>query len=143
MICPKCKSEYIDGVVICPDCTIDLVDVLPPVAKENGTEKDDIDDRPWEFTDNQPVLLTVRGNNFEAGQIKAFLEDSNIPVMIKHRGSDQYLTVIFGSGGIFSGLQSVEIYVPENALEKAKQLIEVFDCAEIEFDEYDDEEEYE
>ena len=28
--CPKCKSEYREGIVKCADCKIDLVEELPP-----------------------------------------------------------------------------------------------------------------
>ena len=33
--CPKCKNEYVEGILICPDCEIDLVDELPEDTDEN------------------------------------------------------------------------------------------------------------
>lgn len=30
--CPKCKNEYVEGIVTCPDCGIDLVEELPEEA---------------------------------------------------------------------------------------------------------------
>ena len=30
MFCPQCKSEFIEGIRICPDCEVDLIVELPP-----------------------------------------------------------------------------------------------------------------
>ncbi len=34
MICPNCKSEFVEGVYTCSDCGIPLVDYLPAVDHE-------------------------------------------------------------------------------------------------------------
>lgn len=33
--CPKCKNEYVEGILVCPDCEMDLVDELPEDMDEN------------------------------------------------------------------------------------------------------------
>lgn len=32
--CPKCKNEYIEGILVCPDCEVDLVEELPKDSDE-------------------------------------------------------------------------------------------------------------
>ncbi len=33
MFCPKCKTEYIEGIKTCADCNVPLVEELPPVVE--------------------------------------------------------------------------------------------------------------
>lgn len=30
MYCPKCRAEYVEGVLICADCRVTLISELPP-----------------------------------------------------------------------------------------------------------------
>lgn len=138
MICPSCKSEYIDSVVICPDCETALIPTPTEEEKRSEELEKRADERPWELINNKPVLLTVCENNFECNHLKAILEDAGIPVMIKHRGSDQYLSVYFGSGSTYGGMRGVELYVPENALEKAIDLTQLISAGEEELLEPED-----
>lgn len=35
MWCPKCRDEFVEGITVCPDCEVDLVDELPEEVDEN------------------------------------------------------------------------------------------------------------
>ena len=35
MWCPKCKTEYIDGITKCADCGVDLVEELPATSYDD------------------------------------------------------------------------------------------------------------
>ena len=40
MYCPKCKAEYVEGVNICPDCGVSLVDELAPKERPSPEDLD-------------------------------------------------------------------------------------------------------
>lgn len=42
--CPKCKSEYIEGIKVCADCGCELVDSLETEKKEESAENMDFED---------------------------------------------------------------------------------------------------
>ena len=103
--CPRCKSEYVDGIEECSDCHIPLVDELTEVIQE--------DEGPGNF-----ALLHTFPSIVYAEMVKEALENRGIPCLMK---SDM-LTSAYGSkgGGVFS---RVKIYVPEDRLKECDEVM--------------------
>lgn len=70
---------------------------------------------PW----RNGVYLTTVQTTFEADIIASKLEGEGIPCIRRYEGGGNYLEIVFGQQNVFP----IEIYVPENALEAAKEAI--------------------
>ena len=81
------------------------------------------------------ALLTVASNDIEAGMIESMLSTENIPVLRKQRGAGQYMKIYMGMS-----TEGVELYVPAESLEKARELIRVRTSEEAPEGEAEDEE---
>ena len=102
MICPKCKCEYIEGIKVCADCEVDLVEE----ALDNGEKF-----MEYEYVE----LVTVAATNqyFLIPIAKSLLDSSGIRYFV--RGESIYnIPVLTGS---------FEIQVPVKDVEIAKQLL--------------------
>jgi pentatricopeptide repeat protein len=63
--CPNCNYEYVEGILICPDCNQKLVDILELEKFEELSEKD------W-------VLIYTSFNEIDIEMIKDNLESAGI-----------------------------------------------------------------
>ena len=97
MICPKCKSEFVDGIYMCSDCEIPLVDSIP------GTEETHDD----HFTYSNFIAVYNPISSQEVSIIKMILEREGIPFHIKN--DRLHGAVLFG----IQGPGKMELYVPE------------------------------
>ena len=99
--CPKCKSEYIEGIKECSDCLVPLVHEIAEEAEEEKSR-------------GKFVLLHTFPSVVYAEMVKEALENKGISCLVK---SDM-LTSAYGSkgGGVFS---KVRIFVPEDRLEES------------------------
>lgn len=68
-ICPNCKYEYIEGIVICPDCNTPLIEALELNDYSELSEQD------W-------VLVYTSFSVIDVDMIKEFLESAGISASI-------------------------------------------------------------
>ena len=110
MYCPKCKSEYLEGVYVCPDCNISLVDELSAEEKPSP-----------EYLDLVTVFET--GDQSKLLVAKSILDEVGIEYYI--RGEN--IQDLFGLGRIGSGynmiLGPVQIQVLRSSENEAKSLL--------------------
>lgn len=103
--CPKCRTEYVDGIANCADCGIPLTDKL-----------EELPDLP--SSEEEPVLLTTISGSFYTNYIEAYLKENHIPVLKKHHGAGAYVEVVMGNSSM-----GIDLYVRASDFEKAAQLI--------------------
>lgn len=122
--CPKCREEYIDGIMLCSECEVELVDKLEEVVEKE------------EKYDKEEFLVTVN-SLIEAHSIESLLNSNNIPVLKKSHGA--YVTEFSVIGTSYS---IIDIYVPSKKLELAKEMLEskpvepeMFDVPDVEYEE--------
>lgn len=102
--CPKCHSEYVDGIIDCSDCGETLVSDLEVSENES-------------FYD-EPKFLIAAANDFEADIIESMLKVYKIPVHRKYRNIDGYIKIVAGVS-----YNEVKIYVPSKLHSKAEEII--------------------
>ncbi len=68
MFCLECKSEFIEGITICPECNVKLIDELPPEPKP-------------EFVDYKEILATY--NPADIVFLKSILDSEGIQYFFK------------------------------------------------------------
>jgi hypothetical protein len=107
MICPECKSEYVEGILICPDCGIKLVYQLPDKMTENYNP---IEEYNYVFIYN-PI------SSQEVALIKMIMERERIPFVIKNE--PLYNAVIFS----IQGPGAMQLYVAKEFAQEAIKLL--------------------
>ena len=109
MICPKCNSEFVEGVTTCSDCEISLVDFIPD---SNHNVQNPLDDVHFISVYN-PI------NSQEVSLIKMIMEREEIPYYIKNdRLHGAVLFSIQGPG-------KMELFVPEEYARRVVDLLKV------------------
>ena len=103
--CPNCEAEYKEGITVCPDCQIELVDELTP------------GNRVHDRSEGEPVPLQSFKTGAEAEMVRELLERNGIRSFVE--GGD--FAVIPSS---FS--QEVVVMVDERDLSRAVEIYNAY-----------------
>ncbi len=106
MICPRCNTYYVSGMLLCPDCNIELL---------SDEECDELDETIRDML-AQWVLVYTTNTMMEAVTLKAYLEGADIPVHI-HSQIDTTRQFTVGA------LAIVKIYVRSSDFDEASAIV--------------------
>lgn len=84
---------------------------------------------PW----RDGVYLCTAETSFEADLLSSKLDSENIPCVKKYQGASNFLEISMGCSTVYH----IELYVPEQTLEDARNVIVAVpleDCEEIDFE---------
>ena len=103
--CPNCEAEYKEGINVCPDCSLELVEELTAQNKIHDT------------SEGEPVPLQSFKTSAEAEMVRELLDQNGIRSFVQ--GGD--FAVIPSS---FS--QEVVVMVDERDLDRAVEIYEAY-----------------
>ena len=121
IICHVCSTECEEEQELCPVCGAVLN--RPTVEEEPEVEEVETD-----IIEN-PTLLTSFEDLISAEVFKDVLKENEIPFTCSSEMGDNTIQVMFGGGFV-----AEDIYVGDDNLEKARQMLEEFNSQEIEFE---------
>ena len=105
--CPKCRSEYVEGVEKCPECQVELVQELPP--------KDEVG--YVDLAELQRVPDEVSGV-----MMKGILENSGVDVVLRAAKIPWYN----GIASTWSTYYWGKILVPKEELERSRRILDEY-----------------
>jgi len=97
--CPVCRSEYREGVEVCPECGRTLVAELPPEPEP-----------AWDPTDW--VTVEEVGDRATAAIVEGYLLEEGFAVRLLDRSDSELVTTL-------GELSSIEVQVPAADLDRA------------------------
>ncbi len=114
-LCPKCGTEYMNGVKKCADCGSKLVD------KTEGNAEAKAEEPVSAESSGKEVFLCNVSGPVEISYITSVLEEEGIPFWMTDSDPGLYMEALMGSS--FMGK---DIYVGENDLKRAAEIVESF-----------------
>lgn len=108
MYCVECKSEYREGIEVCPECKCPLVEHIPEKAEECKPSLNE-----------KGVEVYNAADEFEADIIISKLKAEGIYAYKAYKGIDSYNKIFFGRT-----LLGIKIIVGEEESEEARIIVD-------------------
>ncbi len=105
--CPKCRSEYIEGVIICSDCNVLLIDELPPKDEVQYIELVELEKVP---------------NEISGVMMKGILENNGIDVILRPAKIPWYDGIANSWSAYYWGI----LYVPKEQAEISRKILDEY-----------------
>ena len=112
MFCPQCGTEYREGVTVCRDCGVGLVEDRPPEPAEPRYEWADL---VTVLRTSDPALIAVA---------KSLLEAEGIPCFAQGERLQDLLGLGRAGGGVNLVTGPVQLQVPREHESEARLLLE-------------------
>jgi hypothetical protein len=106
--CPKCKTEYIDGVSKCADCGSTLTN-NPPIEPEQIR---------GEYVEDEAVFMASTDDTVTSKMFEARLQSAGIPFLVKPHAGNGYIGPVVGYS-----VYGDDIFVPLKLLERALEAV--------------------
>lgn len=100
--CPSCKYEYVPGIKTCPDCNIDLVDVLPEEKKSV-------------YIDTELICVASYPYAIDAHETRIKLQLNGVESVVNER--------MDVSGGMAVADAGVRVFVRKEDVDKANEIL--------------------
>lgn len=112
MVCPECAGEYREGITVCPECEVALVERLPPPRPH------DLMPFVTVFETADPAILPL---------LRSLLDGTDIPYTIRNEEALGLFPAAHVGLAVDPYSHAAEVLVPDDRAEEARALLAEID----------------